>query len=120
MKAGGLLTTIGCLVIAVSASAQNKPASGLFDGKWVGETAKCSPTSNTYRFNGLTVTKSAFSWSATDRGRQVTCKVSINGDGSFESAKDCAFQLTGKFEAKKATISIKTSERLCDVVARHE
>ena len=46
--------------------------------------------------------------------------MNINQDGSFESPKDCAFQLKGKFEAKKATFSIKTSERNCDIVAKHE
>jgi hypothetical protein len=108
------------LLAATSAVAQNKAAPGPFDGKWAGESARCSPASNNYRFNGLTVTNSSFSWTATDSGRQAQCRVTVNRDGSFENNKDCPFQLTGRFEGKKVTIRINTSERVCDIVAKHE
>ena len=65
MKAPGLLTMIACLAVAASTSAQNQPAPGPFDGKWVGESGRCSPTQN-YRFGGITVSNSSFSWSAMD------------------------------------------------------
>ena len=78
------------------------------------------PRSNNYRFNGINVTNSSFSWSAMDGTRQSQCRVNINRDGTFESNKDCPFRLSGRFEGKKAAIRIKTSERDCDVVAKHD
>jgi hypothetical protein len=116
------------LVVAASAwllapsgvSGQNMPSPGPFDGKWIGESARCSPASSTYRFTGLTVTKGSFTWTAKDSGRQASCRVTVDRDGSFASNMDCAFQLSGKMEGKMATIRIKTSERDCDIVARHE
>jgi hypothetical protein len=122
MKSARLIlvaTTAAFWLATAVAFGQNKPAPGPYDGKWVGESAKCSPARN-YTFGGITVANSSFSWSALDGGVKATCRVSINPDGSFESPKECAFQLKGKFEAKKVTISIKTSERICDIVANHE
>ena len=114
------VTTSACLFVTTAAFGQNKPAPGPFDGKWVGESARCFPASNSYRFNNLTITNSGFNWTATDRGRQSQCRVAVKREGSFESDKDCPFQLTGRFEGTKLMIRIKTSERDCDIVAKHE
>lgn len=108
----------GCLLAAADASSQGKR--GPFDGKWTGESARCAPVSNNYRFNNLTITNSSFSWTATDRGRSSTCKVTVKPEGSFQSDQDCAFQLTGKFDGQKLAIRIKTSERDCEIVAKRE
>jgi hypothetical protein len=113
-------TTGACLLATTGAFGQNRAAPGPFDGKWVGESARCSPASNNYRFNNLTITNSSFNWTATDRGRQAQCKVTVKREGSFESDKDCPFQLTGRFEGTKLMIGIKTSERNCDIVAKRE
>ena len=112
--------TIAIAATSLCLLATSAFAAGPFDGKWVGESARCSPASSTYRFNNLTVSNSSFNWTATDRGRSSRCKVSVNRDGSFESPKDCDFQLTGKLEDKKGTIRIKTSERDCEIAAKRE
>jgi hypothetical protein len=114
-----MAVTSACLLATTGVFGQNR-AAGPFDGKWVGESARCSPASNSYRFNNLTITNSSFNWTATDRGRQAQCKVAVKREGSFESDKDCPFQLTGRFEGPKLMISIKTSERNCDIVAKRE
>ena len=62
--------------------------------------------SNNYRFNGINVTNSSFSWSAMDGTRQSQCRVNINRGGTFEINKDCACRLSGKFEGKKAAIGL--------------
>lgn len=113
-----IVATSAGLLATAGAFGQNKPAPGPFDGKWVGESARCSPTSNNYRFNGMTVVNSSMNWQATDGGRKMTCRVIVNRDGSFTSAQDCFVQVTGKFEGNTATLRIKTSERDCSVVAK--
>jgi hypothetical protein len=116
-----LVVALGtCLLAAAGAFGQNKAGPGPFDGKWIGESARCFPASNTYRFNGLTVTNGGFNWTTTDGGRQSQCRVTVAANGSFETNKDCAFQLSGKFEGKKVAIRAKTSERDCEIVARRE
>lgn len=123
MERGKLILVVAtgaCLLAATGAFGQNKAGPGPFDGKWIGESARCFPASNTYRFNGITVTNSGFNWTAMDGGRQSQCRVTVAASGSFETNKDCAFQLSGKFEGKKAAIRIKTSDRDCEIVARHE
>jgi hypothetical protein len=113
------VATCACL-LATGAFAQNKSTPGPFDGKYIGESAQCSPASNKYRFNGLTVANSGGSWQAQDSGRTLTCRYTVNRDGSFSTAADCPFQVSGQFEGKKATIRIKTSERDCNVVAKRD
>jgi hypothetical protein len=114
-----VVATCACL-LAAGAFAQNKPTPGPFDGKYTGESARCSPASNNYRFNGLVVTNNGGSWQAQDGGRTSTCRYTINRDGSFSTPADCPFQVSGQFEGKKATIRIKTSERECNVIARRD
>lgn len=95
-------------------------AAGPFDGKYTAESAQCSPANNKYRFNGLTVANNGGSWQVQDGGRTLTCRYTVNRNGSFSTPADCPFQVTGQFEGKRATIRIKTSERDCNVVATRQ
>jgi|FEC22Drversion2_1045045.scaffolds.fasta_scaffold00512_12 hypothetical protein len=114
-----VLTTIAVLASA-GATAQNRPPPGPFDGTWDGESAKCFPSSVNYHFASIAVANGTFSWAVVHKGRPEVCTVTINRDGSFASARDCPFQLSGKFQGKRLDVQLKTSERECDVVAKRQ
>ena len=113
MTAAGLLASAG-------APAQVRPPPGPFDGTWDGESAKCFPSSSNYHFASITVANSSFSWAVVHKGRPEVCTITINRDGSFASGRDCAFQLSGKFEGRTLSVQLKTSERECDIAARRQ
>src|SRR5215471_18636478 len=108
------------LLASGEAAAQTKPASGPFDGTWDGESAKCLPSSINYHFASIVVASNSFSWAVIHKGRPEVCTLTINRDGSFASGRDCAFQLSGKFEAKRLDVQLKTNERECDIIAKRQ
>jgi hypothetical protein len=114
-----MVVTVAVLASA-GVAAQIKPAPSPFDGTWDGESAKCLPSSINYHFASIIVANNSFSWAVVHKGRPEVCTVTINRDGSFASARDCAFQLSGKFEGRRLDVQLKTNERECDIVARRQ
>ncbi len=108
------------LLASAEVVAQTKPVSGPFDGTWDGESAKCLPSSVNYHFASIVVANNSFSWAVVHKGRPEICTLTINRDGSFASGRDCAFQLSGKFEGKRLDVQLKTNERECDVIAKRQ
>jgi hypothetical protein len=116
-----VLMVIGAgLLASAGAVAQTKPAPGPFDGTWDGQSAKCRPSSVNYHFASIVVANGSFGWAVVHKGRPEVCTLTINRDGSFASSRDCAFQLSGKFEGRRLDVQLKTSERECDIVARRQ
>ena len=108
------------LLATAEAAAQIGRSSGPFDGMWSGESAKCVPAAKNFHFATITVANSSFKWAVAHQGKPEVCKIAINADGSFASGRDCAFQLSGKFEGKKLAVQLKTDERECNIAAKRQ
>ena len=104
-------------ITSALAQGQGKNA---FDGRYVGESAKCFPASSTYHFDGLTITNGSFSWTTIRNTIKRTCRATLKPDGTFETASDCVFKVAGAIVGPKAKIKITTEERECDIVAKRQ
>lgn len=102
---------------ASSASAQQSPPPGKFDGKYTG-TMKCVPSGN-FRFNGITIRGDVVNVRfIVDGGSPKACSAKINPDGTFSNSS-CDLPVTGKFVGDKLQYSFK-ADRFCDVSATRE
>jgi hypothetical protein len=109
-------TALPFLLVSFAAHAQK---AGPFDGKWIGESTRCFPASNTYRFTNLTVANSSFTWTSTDAGRKATCTFRVDKDGTFTGG-NCPFSLTGKLEGDKGLIKRQSAELSCEIRVKRE
>lgn len=126
MSKKGILSAIisGCLLVGLAsgAQAQSPPAApasapkGPFDGRWNGESLRCSPAASTGSFGGLNIRNNQIDFNWTRDGRRETCSAPINADGTFEN-KTCPLKLSGKFGAKKAEVNFTNGAAFCTATA---
>jgi hypothetical protein len=106
-----------CTLTATKRASKGMTDPGLFDGRWIGQSIRCSPvTTGKGDFTGITVNHAHFNLATNNYSGRWNCSVDIRPDGSFEN-KTCPMLVSGKFSGNKVEIRFSTDKQICDAYA---